>query len=285
MYSRTGFLFAVAFIVLASLDMAIAANSTGCGKSPTISSQSYTMTVNGKQRQYIVKLPDGYDKNRPYRLIFTWHQLGGSATKIVNGEDPTKGGVLPYYGLPPLANNSAIFVVPNGLNNGWANTGGEDVTFFDSMVKTIEADLCVNTNLRFSTGFSYGGGMSNALACARPKDIRAVAVISGALLSGCSGGNDPVAYYGQHGTSDSVLNVSQGRQLRDRFVKNNGCTAVTEPQPQGANSVKTVYTGCKAGYPITWVIHNGDHNPSQTNSGSSTPFAPGNTWEFFSQFA
>jgi poly(3-hydroxybutyrate) depolymerase len=183
-----------------------------------------------------------------------------------------------------LTNNSAIFVVPNGLNNGWGNAGGEDITFFDNMVKTVEADLCVDTTLRFSTGFSYGGAMSYAVACARPKDIRAIAVISGSLLSGCSGGNDPVAYYGQHGTSDSVLNVSGGRSLRDRFVKNNGCTAVQEPQPQGGRSVKTVYKGCKEGYPVTWVIHSGDHNPSQMDSGSSTPFAPQNTWEFFSQF-
>lgn len=277
---------AVAFIILTSLDMAFAAKSAGCGKTPTITSQSYTMTVNGKQRQYIMKLPSAYDKDRPYRLIFTWHQRGGSATKIVNGEDPNKGGVLPYYGLPPLANNSAIFVVPNGLDSGWANSGGEDVTFFDQMVKTVEADLCVDTSLRFSTGFSYGAAMSYALACARPKDLRAVAIISGSLLSGCSGGNDPVPYYGQHGTSDSVLNVSGGRSLRDKFVKNNGCTPLaTEPQPQGSNSVKTVYKGCKEGYPITWVIHSGDHNPSQTDSGSSTPFAPHNTWEFFSQFS
>jgi len=276
---------AVAFIVLASLDMAFAAKSAGCGKNPTITSQSYTMSVNGKQRQYIMKLPSQYDKNRPYRLIFTWHQLGGSATKIVNGEDPNKGGVLPYYGLPPLTNNSAIFVVPNGLNNGWANSGGEDITFFDNMVKAVEADLCVDTTLRFSTGFSYGAAMSYAVACARPKDIRAVAIISGSLLSGCSGGNDPVAFYGQHGTSDSVLNVSGGRSLRDKFIKNNGCTAVQEPQPQGGKSVKTVYKGCKEGYPLTWVIHSGDHNPSQVDSGSSTPFAPQNTWDFFSQFS
>lgn len=275
----------MAFIVLASLDMAFAAKSAGCGKNPTITSQSYTMSVNGKQRQYIMKLPSQYDKNRPYRLIFTWHQLGGSATKIVNGEDPNKGGVLPYYGLPPLTNNSAIFVVPNGLNNGWANSGGEDITFFDNMVKAVEADLCVDTTLRFSTGFSYGAAMSYAVACARPKDIRAVAIISGSLLSGCSGGNDPVAFYGQHGTSDSVLNVSGGRSLRDKFIKNNGCTAVQEPQPQGGKSVKTVYKGCKEGYPLTWVIHSGDHNPSQVDSGSSTPFAPQNTWDFFSQFS
>lgn len=272
-------------VAVALLGSVSAEKSAGCGKDPSITSKTYTVAVNGKQREYIMKLPDGYDKDHPYRLVFTWHQLGGSATKIVNGEDPNRGGVIPYYGLPPLANNSAIFVVPNGLNAGWANQGGEDLAFFDSMVEAIEADLCVDTNLRFSTGFSYGGAMSFALACDRSKDIRAVAVLSGGLLSGCSGGNDPVAYYGQHGTSDSVLPVAGGRSMRDRFVKNNGCTpAASEPQPQGANSVKTVYTGCKEGYPITWVIHNGDHNPSQTDSGSSTPFAPKNTWDFFSQF-
>ncbi|KAK3315535.1 Alpha/Beta hydrolase protein [Apodospora peruviana] len=277
----------VALLVLTmSLGTAVADKSAGCGKDPTIRSQQYTMTVNGKQRQYFMKLPDQYDKNKPHRLIFTWHQLGGSAQKIVNGEDINKGGALPYYGLNAIANNSAIFVVPNGLNNGWGNSGGEDITFFDQLVKTVEDSLCVDTNLRFSTGFSYGGAMSYAVACARPKVIRAVAVLSGGVLSGCSGGNDPVAYYGQHGTSDSVLNVSGGRQMRDRFVKNNGCTAVSpEPQPNGAQSVKTVYKGCKEGYPVTWVIHKGDHNPSQTDQGSSTPFAPRNSWEFFTQFS
>jgi poly(3-hydroxybutyrate) depolymerase len=278
-------LFPAACLLLASLPAVFAANSAGCGKTKTLTNKQYSMQVNGKNRNYFLNIPDNYDQNRPYRLVFTWHQLGGSAQKIVNGENPNQGGVLPYYGLKAIANSSAIFVVPDGLNAGWGNQGGEDVTFFDQLVKTVEADLCVNTDLRFSTGFSYGGAMSNALACARPEMIRAVAVISGALLSGCSGGTKPVAYYGQHGTKDSVLNVSQGRQLRDRFVSNNGCTKLaTEPQPNGGNSVKTIYTGCKQGYPLTWVIHGGDHNPSQVNQGSSTPFAPGNTWEFFTQF-
>jgi len=280
--ARQNSLVAIALLLLASLSAVMAEKSAGCGKNPTIKTQGYSISVNGKSRQYNVKLPDRYDKDTPYKLIFTWHQLGGSAQKIVNGEDTSKGGALAYYGLPPLSNNSAIFVVPQGLNNGWGNAGGEDITFFDSMVKTIEADLCVETSLRFSTGFSYGGAMSYAIACARPKVIRAVAVLSGGVLSGCSGGNDPVAYYGQHGTSDSVLNVSGGRQMRDKFVKNNGCTPVSpEPQP-GSTSVKTVYKGCKEGYPVTFVIHKGDHNPSQTDNGQI--FAPKNTWEFWSQF-
>ncbi|KAI1812561.1 alpha/beta-hydrolase [Poronia punctata] len=273
-----------AAVALASVQGILAENSAGCGKDPTISNQRYQMTVNGKTREYIMKIPDDYDSSHPYRLVFTWHQLGGSAQKIVDGENPQAGGALPYYGLEAISEGSAIFVVPDGLNAGWANEGGEDLTFFDQMLEEVENALCIDTNLRFSTGFSYGGGMSYALACDRSDQIRAVAVISGAELSGCQGGSSPVAYYGQHGTSDSVLNVDLGRQLRDRFVTNNGCQAVSEPQPNGGNSVKTEYQGCQEGYPVTWVIHDGDHNPSQVDQGQSTPFAPQNSWDFFTQF-
>ncbi|KAK4207358.1 family 1 putative carbohydrate esterase [Rhypophila decipiens] len=261
----------------------LGARSPGCGKTNTIRSGQYTMTVNGKQREYIVRLPDNYNPNQAYRLVFTFHALGGNAQQIANGG----GGTLAWYGLPPLmtGNNSAIFISPNGLNQGWGNAGGEDITFVDNMVRTVEADLCVEQSLRFATGFSYGGAMSYSWACSRPNDVRAISVLSSAVLSGCNGGNDPVAYYHQHGTSDSVLSIAQGRQMRDRFVRNNGCTPLNpEPQPQGGNSVKTQYQNCKPGKPVTWVIFNGDHNPSQTNQGSNTPFAPGNTWEFWSQF-
>lgn len=273
-----------ACVLLASATAIMAANSPGCGKAATITNGQYTMTVNGKTRNYFVNIPSNYDQNNPYRIIYEWHPLFSSAQKIVDGEGQANG-VLPYYGLKALSNDSTIFVVPDGLNEGWANQGGEDVTFFDQLVKTVESDLCVNDRLRFSTGFSYGGAMSFTLACARPDMIRAVAVISGALLSGCSGGTTPVAYYGQHGTVDAVLNVSQGRQIRDKFVGLNGCDKPSaEPQPDGGKSVKTEYTGCKSDKPVTWVIHNGDHNPSQADEGSSTAFAPGNSWEFFTQF-
>jgi poly(3-hydroxybutyrate) depolymerase len=259
--------------------------SPGCSKTTSLTSKTYTTTVNGKSRSYILTLPRTYNATHPYRLIFTYHQRGGSAAKIVAGEDINHGGALPYYGLRALDTaDSSVFVVPEGLNAGWANSGGEDVSFFDAMLDNVSKNLCVDLDLVFSTGFSYGGAMSYSLACSRPKVLRAVAVLSGGVLSGCAGGNDPVAYYAQHGTSDSVLNVSGGRQMRDRFVKNNGCKPLaSEPMPgSGGKSVKTVYTGCKEGYPVTWVIHGGDHNPSQTDGGQ--PFAPGNTWEFFGQF-
>ncbi|KAL8402747.1 hypothetical protein RB596_009205 [Gaeumannomyces avenae] len=267
---------AAAAIVLL-VGTASAARSAGCGKTPTIRNGA-TATING--RQYIVKLPDNYDRNKAHKLVFTFHALGGTAQQVANGG----GGTIAYYGLPPLSNNSAVFVSPNGISNGWANQGGQDITFVENIVKAVEADLCIETSLRFATGFSYGGGISFAWACARPKDVRAIAPLSSSQLSGCQGGTEPVAYYGQHGTSDSVLNVQGGRAMRDRFVRNNGCTAISEPQPNGGRHVKVEYKNCKEGYPVTWVIHNGDHNPSQSDQGSNVAFAPKYSWDFFNQF-
>ena len=101
-----------------------------------------------------------------------WH---GTAADVVN-----QG----FYGLKPLAGTSTVFVAPQGIDNAWPNTNGQDVTFVDDVLRTVEAALCIDTTQRFATGFSYGGGMSNALACARADVFRAVAVLNGAQLSG-----------------------------------------------------------------------------------------------------
>ena len=258
--------------------------SPGCGKPTTFSAGNYTATVNGKQRWYLVKLPDNYNKTHPYRLIFTFHGLADNGATVANGEK----AYLPYFGLPPLANDDvgAIFISPTGLNAGWANTGGEDITFVDEMVKAVEDSLCVDQDLRFSTGFSYGGAMSYAIACARAKQFRAVAVLSGATLAGCTGGKDPIAYYAQHGVGDPLLPIAGGRQLRDQFVKNNGCTAQSPPEPKTGDGtmIKTKYQGCAPGYPVTWVAFDGSHNQTPVMKGASQTFSATETWEFFSQF-
>ncbi|KAF2191795.1 carbohydrate esterase family 1 protein [Zopfia rhizophila CBS 207.26] len=267
-------------LVLLAVVSAVFAGSVGCGKTPTLKSGTYNATVNNKNRQYILKIPDNYDSSKPYKLIFGLHWLTGTVEK----------DVWAYYGLQRLANNSAIFIAPQGLNNGWANTGGEDITFIDTIIKTVEADLCVNEKLRFSTGFSYGAAMSYSLACSRPDIFRAVAVLSGGLLSGCDGGTKPVAFYGQHGISDQVLTVAGGRQLRDTFVKANGCTAgnaatVTKGSKTHA---KTVYSGCSSGHPVVWVEFDEGHIPAPqdgaTGTSGSKTWTPAETWEFFSQF-
>lgn len=274
--------FAISALVLLALFNNVHAATAGCGKTPTLTSGTKTVTVNGKQRRWILRIPDGYNKTQPYRLIFGLHWRDGDMTSV-------DGGSAPYYGLKALAKNSAIFVAPDGLNKGWANQGGEDITFIDTIRQQIENDLCVNEKLRFSLGFSYGGAMSYSLACSRAKDFRAIAVLSGALLSGCSGGNDPIAFYGQHGVRDSVLPISMGRDIRDRFVKNNGCQNMQarEPAKNSRQHIMNVYQGCKSDYPTQWTAFDADHVALPGDTGGDAgvnSFTPADVWKFFSQF-
>ncbi|MEV4383252.1 cellulose binding domain-containing protein [Streptosporangium sp. NPDC049644] len=272
----------------ASTSSSTLAATAGCGRTPTLQNGTNTIQSSGKTRNYILRIPAGYDNRRPYRLIFGFHWLGGTATDVATGQTVQRD-VWSYYGLQRLAGESAIFVAPQGFNNGWANSGGEDVTFVDDMIRRIEADLCVETTQRFALGFSYGGAMSYALACARATTFRAVAVYSGGQLSGCSGGTQPIAYFGAHGLRDGVLNISGGRTMRDRFVRNNGCTAQNPPEPgQGSLTHRsTTYSGC-ADRPVVWAAFDEGHiaapqDGAPGDSGSRT-WLPGETWRFFSQF-
>jgi poly(3-hydroxybutyrate) depolymerase len=275
-------------------DVGTLAASAGCGKAPTLTSGTRSIRSSGRNRSYILRIPDGYDRNRQYRLIFGFHWRGGTAVDVDTGQTVLRD-VWSYYGLRQLANNSAIFVAPQGLGNGWGNAGGEDVVFTDDMIRQIEADLCVDTSQRFALGFSWGGGMSYALACARATVFRAVAVYSGGQISGCSGGSQPIAYLAAHGVSDGVLGISGGRSLRDRFVRNNGCAAQNAPEParDSRTHITTTYSGCRAGYPVVWIAFDGGHDASPADGANRdapaavkgrVTYLPGETWRFFTQF-
>ncbi|WP_055524829.1 alpha/beta hydrolase family esterase [Streptomyces graminilatus] len=266
-----------------------AAPTAGCGKAPTLTSGTYTIQSGGKSRSFILRVPDGYDRNRQYRLVFGLHWLGGTSTDVATGRT-VETGTWAYYGLQRLSNNSTIFVAPQGLNNGWANAGGEDVNLVDDIIRRVETDLCVDTTKRFAVGFSYGAAMSYALACSRATVFRAVAVQSGGQLSGCSGGNQPIAYFGIHGLRDNVLSISGGRAMRDKFVRNNGCTAQNPPEPaQGSLMHRvTTYSGCSAGHPVAWAAFDEGHiaapqDRAPGDSGSRT-WLPAEVWKFFTQF-
>jgi poly(3-hydroxybutyrate) depolymerase len=268
-----------------------AASTAGCGKAPTLSSGTHTIQSSGQNRSYILRVPANYDNNRAYRLVFGFHWVGGTMNDVDSGG--TDGYNWSYYGLRRLAdsaNNGTIFVAPQGINNGWANSNGQDVTFVDDMVRQIESGLCVDTTQLFSSGFSYGGSMTYALACARPTVFRAVAVYSGANLSGCNPGTQPVAYMGLHGIRDNTLPIASGRSLRDTFVRNNGCTPQNPPEPAygSLTHIITTYSGCKAGYPVVWAAFDGaGHDPGpidgSTGDGWHT-WTSGEVWKFFTQF-
>jgi len=234
-----------------------------------------TIQSGGGSRDFAMRLPDNYDKNKPYWLSFTFHPSGGNAYGVDNGGN--NGYEMAYYGLQKQSNNGAIFVAPLGLGGGWANSGGQDLQFVDDMVKLIEDNYCVDTTHIFAQGFSYGGGMTYEVACARAKVFRGAAIYEGAQLSGCDGGNDPIALWQMVGLTDSRCGVGGSAcgncqdfatPIRNRFVKNNGCTVPAQEPPRPAapppylnpgGHVCTDYAGCSAGHPVRWCVHQSGH--------------------------
>jgi poly(3-hydroxybutyrate) depolymerase len=230
----------------------------------TVQSGRASIDVSGTRREYIIDIPAGYDPRKPHRLVFAWHWRGGSADNVASGA---------YYDLKSRSGGSAIFVAPQGIDAGWANTGGRDIAFTRAMVDRFKSQLCIDERRIFSTGWSFGGMMSFAVGCAMGDVFRAIAPMSGALFSGCENGTNRVAVWGAHGIYDDVVSLNSGRQGRDVFLQRNHCGTQTSPvEPSPCVS----YQGCDAGYPVVWCEFAGGHG---------TPsFAGSAIWSFFSQF-
>jgi len=199
-------------------------------------------------------------------LIVGFHWLGGTADNVASG-----GGVLkgPFYGLWELAEGSTIFVAPQGIDNAWPDDGrtntteGGDVKFARTLIGELQDTLCIDNTRIFAEGFSMGGSMSYALACAMGDTLRGVAAHSGGPMSGCVQHNTPVAYFMTHGTMDSVCTYPDfGVPQVNDFAEVNGCMPREMPAPSGDEPACVDFEGCLEGHPTRACIFVGDHTPS-----------------------
>jgi len=261
--------------------------SAGCGAATWPSSGSdYSLDIDGTDRSYILRIPDDYDPSHPYRLIVGFHWLGGTADNVASG-----GGVLkgPFYGLWELAEGSTIFVAPQGIDNAWPDDGrtntteGGDVKFARTLIGELQDTLCIDNTRIFAEGFSMGGSMSYALACAMGDTLRGVAAHSGGPMSGCVQHNTPVAYFMTHGTMDSVCTYPDfGVPQVNDFAEVNGCMPRDMPTPSGQDPSCVDFEGCLEGHPTRACIFVGDHTPSPPSTQNT--WVPAETWDFISQF-
>ena len=243
--------------------------SAGCRAGATPMSGRFMIDVSGAMREYIVKLPDGYDPMRPYRLVFAFHGGMYDAQSVHDGGPPGSG---PYYGIEAEAGGSTIFVAPQALSGSWTNQDGRDIAYVNAMVARFKADLCVDESRIFATGFSFGGVMTLAIGCAGGGVFRAIAPMSANIRGTCDT-DDPIAYFSTHGTDDTTITPTQGAAARDEFVTKNGCSMTT--MPAGREGCVN-YEGCDAGAPVTWCTFTGVHQPA--------PYAGEAIWDFFGQF-
>ena len=244
--------------------------SAGCGLPPP-DMPGEPIDVDGQERTFVLHLPNEYDPNRAYPLIFAWHGLAstGQVSSL-------------YFGLRQSAGDDAIVVYPDGLSIpdvglGWdLEPDGYDMDFFDGLLAHLGETYCVDSGRIFSTGHSFGGFMSNALACFRGDVLTAIApVASGGPAKAC---DTPVAAWITHGMSDPTVPYAQGLGTRDFWVAQNGCTEETEPY---APDPCVRHLGCGSGLDVIWC----PHDETAMLDGHDWPtFAGDGIWAFFSSF-
>ncbi|MGD0837766.1 MAG: hypothetical protein ABSB49_14075 [Polyangia bacterium] len=294
--------------------------STGCGKTSTLTFGTVenedangipggpslgtgaggwvTLTSGGQTRNFAMRLPDNYDNTHPYWLIFAFHGNGETADGMDDGG--ANGYFTAYWGLQRESKNGAIFVAPEWSGGGW---GTGDFTFVDDMVKTISTNYCVDMSNIITSGFSYGGGMSHALACSRANPstnsvgyaFRAAVMFEACsfLVEGTCPNNDPIAIWQKAGLTDGTCGFDDSKTVRDWFTSRDGCTGwtsetgnvaasatgtvsqePTQPPMPGAyinpgGHVCSNYTGCSSGHSVRWCADQAGHGNATVDGSSS----------------
>jgi polyhydroxybutyrate depolymerase len=247
------------------------AGSPGCGSASPLKSGNFTETIDGTTRKYVLDVPANYDTSKKHRLVFVWHPLGGSANQVVSGG---------YNGLKSLSEGSAVFVAADGLNGGngeasgpgWWNENDGDMKLLTAILSKLNANLCIDSERIFSTGFSFGGMMSYTVGY-EFDEFRAIAPCSGDLqvIPHDETYTAPLPILAFHGDKDDFVTTARGRAARDKYLARNKCTTQTMP---ASPSPCVEYQGCSA--PTFWCEFSGGHN-----TWSEQPKA---IWKFFSQF-
>lgn len=229
--------------------------SSGCGKSVPSGAGKFTklnIRAADRDRSYQLYLPQGYDPQRAYPVVFRFH--GSTGNGLSGGLD-----------IQNVAAKDLIVVSPDGLNATWSQ-GNTDIALFDALVAQVESEYCVDRGKLFSYGFSAGAGFAELLSCIRGDTLRGVGAIEGyewARGKTCEG---PVAAWLLHDSSDTAAPIAGGKAARDRLLAQNGCS--NDSETAGTSCVR--YLGCSAGQPVVWCETSGrghdirgDYNPGE----------------------
>ena len=267
--------------------------SKGCGKENALKDY-FTFTGGGVEHEVYLSMPENYDKNKPYRLEFGMHYMGGSAKNVATREG--------YYGFRNQkgAKENTIFVAPhgytdeNGKENPWRCGDDKDHVFFDEFLTYLNENLCVDTSRVFSIGFSFGAMFSNSLAQDFQHRLRGVVVFStmDQVIYMPKNKGLPIAWMGTVGMSDNLCTPKLGRSARDRILKNNGKPGADGKFTDARGEEAQEYSGGKhvcydyktvdPRFPVKWCTFDGEHTYNPREDGKVWTTETG--WEFITQF-
>ena len=170
--------------------------------------QTKTFSHDNVNRNYLIYIPDSYDSEIDYPLMFLFHGFGGIASEFINTADmrdlaESKNFIVVYPQGLDLAGTGSHWNCSNPSADNKSDV--DDIGFIENLIDQLIVDYPVIDSKRiYAAGYSNGGFMSYYLGC-NSKKFAAIGSVAGTMLDdsyqSCNA-SFPTAMINIHGTDD-----------------------------------------------------------------------------------
>ena len=219
------------------------------------------LTVDGKARNALVHLPAGWDGTTPVPVVLSFHGLGSTAS-----QQRTNDGFV-------ARSDSDKFIVVHPeaggelgkLGSAWDLEGDSEIHFVTALLDDLERRACVDATRVYATGLSYGGAMTDLLACNLSDRIAAAAPVSAFLPNRKCTPSRPVPMISFHGVEDALLPYDGGGKSSQvpfedwgkSWAKRDGCASRPTEKEYEPTVEEIDYSRCAAPVVLYRVHQNG----------------------------
>lgn len=170
-------------------------------------SEAESIIHDGKNREYLLYLPDSYDGSSPIPLLFNFHGFGGRASDhILYADMRSVADSAPFILVYPQGSCLDGATHWNSCPIGGDNkSNADDFGFFETLLEEIASQYNIAMDRVYAVGYSNGGMMAYGLANYKSDLIAAVASVSGVMLDCIGSTQHPMPVVHFHGTSDYVI--------------------------------------------------------------------------------
>jgi polyhydroxybutyrate depolymerase len=277
----------------------------GAASSYALHPITHTIVSSGEKREYILHVPNSYDRARPTPLVISMHGAMSSPSFQMHVSQWNKAADA----------NGFIVVYPAGtgtgpktyFNHGWRTPSRmPDVVFISELIDALEAAYNIDPTRIYANGLSNGGGMSFVLSCTLSHRIAAIGAVAAAETLPWSWCPDfrPVPMIAFHGTADRFTPYNGGKvwfapepfpsipEWVANWARKNRCGPNPVESAAAPDVTRREYTGCAGEAAVVlYTIKGGGHTwPGSTSmpewllgTTSRSIDATSQMWAFFRQ--
>lgn len=219
------------------------------------------LKVGGKSRYALVHIPAHWNGKTAVPLILSFHGLGSTAEQ--------QRGTDGFVAHSDKDNFIVVYPQAGGtlrnLGAAWDLKGSSEITFVNALLDGLEQRACIDRSRVYATGLSYGGAMTDLVACNLADRFAKVAPVSAYLPTRPCTPVRPVPIMSFHGVEDHLLPYDGAARSGQRpfeewgadWAKRDGCAPTRSEKQYRATVEELRYSGCKEPVILYRVHHNG----------------------------